>query len=62
MATHFLPGELHGQGSLVGYSLWGHYSLCSCKKSDVTETNTFSTLKGLLLFRLSVESTLCDPI
>ena len=25
MATHslFLPGELHGQRSLAGYSLWG---------------------------------------
>ena len=26
----FLPGKSHGQGSLVGYSLWG------CKESDVT--------------------------
>ena len=26
MATHssILPGEFHGQRSLVGYSLWGH--------------------------------------
>ena len=33
MATHFmeLPGELHGQRSLVGYSLW------SRKESDMTE-------------------------
>ena len=31
----FLPGEFHGQRSLVGYSLWG------CKESDTTEaTNT----------------------
>ena len=31
----FLPGEFHGQRSLVGYSLWG------CKESDMTEaTNT----------------------
>ena len=28
----FLPGESHGQGSLVGYSPWG------CKESDTTET------------------------
>ena len=29
MATHSsLPGESHGQGSLVGYSPWG------CTKSD----------------------------
>ena len=27
----FLPGELHGQRSLVGYSRWGH------KESDMTE-------------------------
>jgi len=27
----FLPGESHGQRSLVGYHPWG------CKKSDVTE-------------------------
>ena len=27
----FLPGELHGQRILVGYSLWGH------KASDTTE-------------------------
>ena len=27
----FLPGESHGQRSLVGYSLWGH------KESDMIE-------------------------
>ena len=27
----FLPGELHGQRSLVGYSLWG------CKELDITK-------------------------
>ena len=33
MATHllFLPGEFHGQRSLVGYSPWGR------KESDTTE-------------------------
>ena len=31
MATHFLPGEFHGQRSLVGYSLDGH------KESDMAE-------------------------
>ena len=33
MATHssILPGESHGQSSLVGYSLWGP------KESDTTE-------------------------
>ena len=29
-----LPGESHGQRSLVGYSLWG------CKESDMTEQLT----------------------
>ena len=27
----FLPGEFHGQGSLMGYSSWGR------KESDMTE-------------------------
>ena len=31
----FLPGEFHGQRSLVGYSPWGH------KESDKTERLTF---------------------
>ena len=30
-APVLLPGKLHGQRSLVGYSLWGH------KESDMTE-------------------------
>ena len=34
----FLPWELHGQGSLAGYSLWG------CKEWDVTEGLTLSLL------------------
>ena len=32
----FLPGESHGQRSLVGYSPWGH------KESDTTEQLTLS--------------------
>ena len=39
----FLPGECHGQRSLVGYSPWGH------KESDTTEWLTLS----FLLFSLS---------
>ena len=35
----FLPGESHGQRSLVSYSLWGH------KESDMTEQPTLSTSK-----------------
>ena len=34
----FLPGELHGQRSLVGYSPWG------CKESDTTEKLTLLLL------------------
>ena len=33
----FLPGEFHGQGSLAGYSSWGH------KGSDTTEQLTHYT-------------------
>ena len=36
MATHFLPGEFHGQRSLVGYSPWGR------KELDTTERLTLS--------------------
>ena len=32
----FLPGELHGQRSLVGYSPWGH------KESDMTEVTEYT--------------------
>ena len=27
MAIHFLPGEFHGQRSLMSYSPWGHKEL-----------------------------------
>ena len=49
----FLPGEFHGQRSLVGYSLWGH------KKLDTTEQLTLllslfwflhSTFQKLIFF------------
>ena len=38
MATHssILPGEFHGQRSLVGHSPW------DCQESDMTERLTFS--------------------
>ena len=35
----FLPGEFHGQRSLVGYSPWG------CRESDTTEQLTLSLSK-----------------
>ena len=31
--TVFLPGEFHGEWSLVGYSPWGH------KELDITNSN-----------------------
>ena len=34
----FLPGESHGQRSLVGYSPWG------CKESDTTEVWIYHTV------------------
>ena len=36
----FLPGEFHGQKSLVGYSPWGF------KELDVTEVPEHSTAQG----------------
>ena len=45
MATHslvFLPGEFHGQRSLVGYSPW------VCKELDMTDTSTGSNISSLL--------------
>ena len=38
----FLPGESHGERSLVGYSPWG------CKESDTTEAKQLSTHARLL--------------
>ena len=42
----FLPGESHGQKSLVGYSPWGH------KESDMTEqlTHTYGEYGGLDIY------------
>ena len=43
----FLPGEFHGQGSLAGYSPWGH------KESDRTEQLTLiHSLTHITLLRL----------
>ena len=49
MATHssiFMPGEFHGQKSLVGYSPWGH------KESDMTEVLTQHNLLPCWLYKL----------
>ena len=46
----FLPGEFHGQRSLVGYSPWG------CKESDTTEqlTQTALTIRAFVSKVLSL--------
>ena len=36
----FLPGESHGQRSLLGYSPWG------CKESDTTEVTEHVSMQG----------------
>ena len=41
-----MPGEFHGQRSLVGYSPWG------CKELDTTEQLTFSFTAFILFFFL----------
>ena len=37
----FLPGESHGQRSLVGYSPWGHKELDTTEHT-LTHTNTLA--------------------
>ena len=56
----FLPGEFHGQRSLVGYSPWG------CKESDMTEwlthTHSSSTFSFFLRKLHSIFLTVAAPI
>ena len=40
----FLPGESHGQRSLVGYSPWGH------KELDTTEVTSHTCILGFHTF------------
>ena len=44
----FLPGESHGQRSLVGYSPWGHKELDKTERR--THTHTHHTCLGKALF------------
>ena len=37
----FLPGESHGQRSLVGYSLWGHKEWDMAELLSVSRSLTF---------------------
>ena len=48
----FLPGESHGQRSLVGYSPWGR------KGSDTTEQLTLSLLWLKCLIKIAKERTI----
>ena len=41
----FLPGESHGQGSLVGYSPWGHKELGMAESTSHTCTCLYGTIK-----------------
>ena len=57
--TVFLPGESHGQRSLVGYSSWG------CKESDTTERLSLSARPTQVEdgnFRLSTRSLEHHPV
>ena len=41
----FLPGESHGQGSLVGYSLWGHKRVGHDLATESEVTQSCPTLR-----------------
>ena len=56
-ASGFLPGESHGQRSLVGYSSWGH------KELDMTESvHTQYIHTSLRHLGLICLSTFCPPV
>ena len=44
----FLPGESHGQRSLVGYSPWGH------REPDITETTQHGSSQGQEKVKLTI--------
>ena len=52
----FLPGEFHGQRSLVNYSPW------DCKESDTTEWLTLWELKNWCFWTVVLEKTLDSPL
>ena len=44
-STVFLPGQLHGQRSLAGYSPWGHQELDTTEHAHVyTHTNIYTLI------------------
>ena len=52
----FLPGEFHGQRSLVGYSPWG------CKELDMTEQLTWREPKAQALSQASGSAVLYQGV
>ena len=50
----FLPGESHGQRSLVGYNPWG------CKELDMTEQLTLLLLLLLLVLNELIPTTVLE--
>ena len=49
----FLPGESHGQRSLVGYSPWGH------KEQDMTEWLNWPELKMRNVYKKAIPCSFC---
>ena len=52
----FLPGQFHGQRSLVGYSPWGS------KESDMTEKLTPFPSLLLFIFPIFLRKVLCEEV
>ena len=46
----FLPGEFHGQRSMVGYSPWDHKEFDTAERLTHTHTHTHTTVDPLPLF------------
>ena len=45
----FLPGESHGQRSLVGYSPWGHKELDTTEATEHTHTDQFYVIMNVYI-------------
>ena len=53
----FLPGKLHGQRNLVGYSPWGHKELDTTEVTEHTKTgNTYDLPGGPVVKNLSANA------
>ena len=51
-----LPGEAHGQRSLVGYSPWGCKELGTTQATECAHTHTHTTWKNLKIIMLRRKS------